>query len=102
MNGEPVTEVLLRAGDWIRFGRVEARYEFDATDEAEALLAADVIEARPVGMSKKPADFANASPFSSRTEENDPVATACYAAAAVAIVALLPRVLNLLRLHAPL
>ena len=102
VNGETVTEVFLRAGDRIRFGKVEARYESDATGEAQALPEADLIEARPAERSEKPADFANASPFARRTKEKDPLALACYAAAAVAITAFLLSMLNLLRLHAPM
>lgn len=102
VNGETVTEVFLRTGDRIHFGKVKARYESDATEKAQALQEADVIDARPAETSAKPADFANVSPFARRTKEKDPLATACYAAAAVAIVAFLLSMLNLLRLHAPM
>jgi pSer/pThr/pTyr-binding forkhead associated (FHA) protein len=100
VNGETVTQVFLRAGDRIRFGKVEARYEPDATGETQALPQAEVIEARPAETSAKPIDFANASPFASRTKEKDPLATACYAAAAFAIAVFLLSMLNLLRMHA--
>ena len=102
VNGETVTDVFLRAGDRIHFGKVEARYESDAMEELPPFPEANVVGARPAETSEKPADFANASPFASRTKEKDPLATACYAAAAVAIVAFLLSMLNLLRLHAPM
>ena len=100
-NRELVTEVFLRLGDRVRFGKVEARYESDATGEAQPLPEAGEIEARPAETSEKPADFANASPFPNRKKEKDTVATAVLAAAAVAVLAFLLSMLGLLQIHAP-
>ncbi len=58
------------------------------------------IEARPAQTSEKPADFANASPFPNRREE-DVVATVVLAVAALAIVAFLVSMLGLLQIHGP-
>ncbi len=102
VNSESVADVFLRVGDRIRFGKVEARYESDATGEAQPLPNAAEIEARPAETSEKPADFANASPFPNRQKEKDTVATAVLAAAAVAIVAFLASMLGLLQIHGPL
>ena len=99
VNSELVTDTFLRVGDRIRFGKVEARYESDATGEARPLPEADEIEARPAETSEKPADFANASPFPNRQKETDTVATAVLAAAALAIVAFLVSMLGLLQIH---
>ena len=99
VNGETVTEVFLRVGDRVRFGKVEARYESDATGEAQALPEANEIEARPAETSEKPADFANASPFPNRKKEKDTVGTAVFAAGAIAIVAFILSMLSLLKLH---
>jgi pSer/pThr/pTyr-binding forkhead associated (FHA) protein len=101
VNSELVTDTFLRVGDRIRFGKVEARYESDATGEAQPLPEAGEIEARPAETSEKPADFANASPFPNRQKEKDTVATAVLAAAAVAIVAFLVSMLGLLQIHGP-
>jgi predicted component of type VI protein secretion system len=101
VNSELVTDTFLRVGDRIRFGKVEARYESDATGEAQPLPEAGEIEARPAETSEKPADFANASPFPNRQKEKDTVATAVLAAAAVAIAALLASMLGLLQIHGP-
>lgn len=102
VNGEAITEVFLKVGDRVRFGKVEARYESEKTGEAQELPQADEIEARPAETSEKPADFANASPFPNRTKEKDTVSLAVYAAAAVAILAMVLSLLNLLRLHGPM
>jgi predicted component of type VI protein secretion system len=101
VNSETITDVFLRVGDRIRFGKVEARYESDATGEAQPLPAAGEIEARPGELSEKPADFANASPFPNRQDRKDPIATGVLAAAAVAILAFLIAMLGLLQIHGP-
>lgn len=102
VNGESVTEVFLRMGDRVRFGKVEARYESEAIGETQALPVAREIEARPSETSEKPADFANASPFPNRKKEKDAVARIVLLTAAVAIATFLLSLLNLLRLHGPL
>ncbi|HEX3818679.1 MAG TPA: FHA domain-containing protein [Chthoniobacterales bacterium] len=102
VNGEVVTEVFLRVGDRLRFGRVEARYESDATGAAQELPESGEITARPAETSAKPADFANASPFQGRKKEKDRLGLAALAAAGIAIVIFLLSVLNLLRMQGPL
>lgn len=102
VNSELVTDTFLRVGDRIRFGKVEARFESDATGEAQPLPEADEIEARPAETSEKPADFANASPFPNRQKAKDPTATAILAAAALAVLAFLVSMLGLLQIHGPL
>jgi predicted component of type VI protein secretion system len=99
VNGEAITEIFLRVGDRVRFGKVDARYESDATGEAQAQPEADEIEARPAETSAKPADFANASPFPDRKKEKDTVGTAVLAAAGVAVLLFLLSMLSLLRMH---
>ncbi len=101
VNSELVTDTFLRVGDRIRFGKVEARFESDATGQAQPLPGADEIEARPAEISEKPADFANASPFPNRQKEKDQMSTAILAVAAVAVLAFLISMLGLLQIHAP-
>lgn len=101
VNGETVTEIFLRPGDHLRFGKIQARYEDNQTGAAQALPETDLIAARPAATSEKPADFANASPFPKRSTEKDPTALALYAAGGAAVLIFLLSMLNLLRLHAP-
>jgi predicted component of type VI protein secretion system len=103
VNSELVTDTFLRVGDRIRFGKVEARYESDATGEAQPLPRAGEIEARPAERSEKPPDFTNASPFPNRQKEKekDTVAVAVLAAAALAVIAFLASMLGLLQIHGP-
>ena len=101
VSSELVTEVFLREGDRIRFGKVEARFESDAISAIQSLPEAGEIEARLADTSERPADFANASPFPNRQNVKDPVATAVVAAAAVAILAFFVSLLGLLQIHGP-
>ena len=72
----------------------------DTTGEERTLIDAGEIEARPTQTSEKPANFANASPFPNRQEE-DLVATVVLAVGALAIVAFLVSMLGLLQIHGP-
>lgn len=102
VNGAPVTSATLRAGDRVRFGRVEACYECDVVGEAQPLPAMATAEAKSAEVSARPADFANASPFPKRTTKKDPVRTALFAAAAVAILAFIGSMIALAQMHAPM
>ena len=102
VNSENVTEVTLRFGDRLRFGKLEARFEADLVGGAEPLPEVAPIEAQPAEMSVRPADFANASPFPRRKKEVDPMRTAVFAAAGVALLAFLASMIAVLLMHAPI
>jgi pSer/pThr/pTyr-binding forkhead associated (FHA) protein len=101
VNGQPVTEVQLRVGDRIRFGKVEASFEREVTTPAQPLPRLEETEARPAESSARPADFANASPFQSRKSKQDPARKAVFAAAAVAFLAFLASMIALAFMKAP-
>jgi pSer/pThr/pTyr-binding forkhead associated (FHA) protein len=101
VNGQPVKEVQLRAGDRIKFGKVEASFECEAVSAAQPLPRLEEAEARPAELSARPADFANASPFQSRKTKKDPARTAVFAAAALAFIAFLASMIALLLMRAP-
>ncbi|MCA1659504.1 MAG: FHA domain-containing protein [Verrucomicrobiaceae bacterium] len=101
VNGQPVSDVQLRPGDRIRFGKVEACFECDVAGGAQPLPHLEEVEVRPAELSARPADFANASPFPSRKETKDPARTAIVAAAAVAIVAFLASMIALFLMRPP-
>jgi len=87
VNGQAVTGVQLRAGDRIRFGKVDASFECDISGGAEPLPEREEAATRPADSSARPADFANASPFQGRKTKKDPARTAVYAAVALALLA---------------
>ena len=72
VNNETITEVTLRIGDRLRFGKVEARFEADLSGGVQPLPEPAAIEAKPAETSVRPDDFANASPFPRRKDEKDP------------------------------
>lgn len=101
VNGQPVTETQLRAGDRIRFGKVEACFECEVVSASQPLPVLSETEARPAESSARPADFANASPFQRRKAKQDPARTAVFAAAALALLAFLASMIALVLMRAP-
>jgi pSer/pThr/pTyr-binding forkhead associated (FHA) protein len=101
VNGIPTTETLLRIDDRIRFGAVEARFEADAGG-SQPLPQLQPIEVKPADLSAAPVDFANASPFPRRTEKDDPMRTAIFGAAALALLAFLGSMVAVLMMRPPL
>ncbi len=101
VNGETITEVTLRVGDRLRFGKVEARFGADVSGGVQPLPEPTAIEAKPAETSVRPDDFANASPFPRRKDEKDPIRTAILAVAAVAVLAFLASMIAVLLMHAP-
>ena len=69
---DKVNETALRFGDRIRFGKIEALFESDVSDQAQPLPEIREVEARPAESSVRPADFANASPFPNRKKDRIP------------------------------
>jgi pSer/pThr/pTyr-binding forkhead associated (FHA) protein len=101
VNGQPAKEVQLRAGDRIRFGKIEARFECEVAGEAQPLPRLEEAEARPAELSTRPADFANASPFQGRKMKKDPARTAVFAAAGLALLAFLVSMIALILMRPP-
>jgi hypothetical protein len=93
--------VQLRAGDRIRFGRVEAFFEGETVSAAQPLPRLEEVGARPAESSARPADFANASPFQTRKTKKDPVRTAIFAAAGIALVAFIASMIALCLMKPP-
>ncbi len=101
LNDETITDVALRAGDRIRFGKVEARYEADPAEGAQPLPEAEEIAIRPAETSARPDDFVNASPFPPRSKNKDPLRPALLAAAAIALLAFLASMIAVFQISAP-
>jgi hypothetical protein len=91
----------LRAGDRIRFGKVDACYECDPTGDTQPLPQSEEIQARPAELSARPVDFANASPFASARKEKDPTRRFVLAAALAALIAFVGSMIAVLMMRAP-
>ena len=102
VNGELITTVTLRAGDRIRFGKLEVCYECELPGQAQPLPELQEVEARPAEVSARPMDFANASPFPRRRTEHDPTRLAAFAAAGLALLAFVASMLALAQMRAPI
>ena len=102
VNGAPVTDVVLRHGDRVRFGSIEAAYYADnAPAVAEPLPAAAEPVAEPAAETQRPSNFTNASPFEKKNRKKDPVAMYIMLFAAVAALAFLAAVALIFTLQAP-
>lgn len=87
VNGEQVTDAILRNGDELRFGSVEGLF----LSEAEVALSQprpDFLPTAPdaASSSARPANFASLSPSRKTLPSRDPGATALLGLAALAIV----------------
>lgn len=101
VNDRPITDVQLRPGDWIRFGKVEACFESEVASAAQPVARLEEVEARPAESGARPVDFANAPPFQSRKVRKDPGRTAVIAAAALAFLAFLVSLITLVLMKPP-
>ena len=102
VNGSATGEITLHSGDRIRFGAVDARFEGDMPIGAtQPLPAATKVDVKVATTSIRPADFANASPFRTRSKQRDPGRTALFIAAAIAFLALIAGIIAVLTMHAP-
>jgi hypothetical protein len=91
----------LRAGDRIRFGKVEACFECEVPGDARPLPQLEEVASKPAESSARPVDFTNASPFPNRKKEKDPTRLPVQAAAAVAFVAFLASMIAVFMMQAP-
>lgn len=91
VNGEPVKEMILRAGNVLCFGKVEARFEAEEKTTPEITVTREPIAApvAPVETTVPLSPRATASTFSPRRRSQDNLARLSYAAASVAFLAFL-------------
>jgi pSer/pThr/pTyr-binding forkhead associated (FHA) protein len=101
VNGERISDVQLQDGDRIRFGKIEAHYNPQASTENLPLPAGEEPHAVPASSSHRPADFTNASPFQTKKNKKDPVGVAIMSFAAVAVIAFLVAIASIFSLQPP-
>jgi len=76
----------LQDGDKITFGKIETSYVSENPAEARPLPEAETVTAVVASTSKRPADFANASPFQKKKKKKDPIGLVLILVAILAIV----------------
>ena len=90
LNGRDVVaneEHKLQDGDKITFGKIETSYVSENPAEARPLPEAEEVTAVVAETSKRPADFANASPFQKKKKKKDPVGVMLILLAILAMMA---------------
>jgi pSer/pThr/pTyr-binding forkhead associated (FHA) protein len=90
LNGKPIApdeDHKLQDGDKLVFGKVDASYVSENPAEARPLPEAEEVSAVVAATSKRPADFANASPFQKKKTKKDTVGLVLVILAVVAILA---------------
>jgi pSer/pThr/pTyr-binding forkhead associated (FHA) protein len=77
----------LQDGDKLRFGNIDASYVSENPAEARPMPEAEGVAVVAASASKRPADFANASPFQTKKKKKDPAGIAIMVFGIVAILA---------------
>jgi len=91
LNGKdlvPEEDHKLQDGDKLVFGKIEASYVSENPAEARPLPETEEVAAVVAETSKRPADFANASPFQKKKKKRDPIGLTLVILAVLAILAL--------------
>lgn len=102
VNGEQVTEVILKDGDQVRFGSIETVFAGDVKSGASAPLPKSEKAAASLGSdSSRPPGFVNASPFPKPKEKKDALTLAAVIIAAVGAVATLASVVIVFLIETP-
>ncbi|MEP6672226.1 MAG: FHA domain-containing protein [Chthoniobacter sp.] len=89
LNGKDIVaeeDHKLQDGDKITFGKIETSYVSENPAEARPLPETEEVTAVVASTSKRPADFANASPFQKKKKKKDPVGLALIVVAILAIL----------------
>lgn len=103
VNGENITERVIRDGDKVRFGQIEAVFQLGQTSGGEAPLPEMAeVENRPAQSSVRPDDFANASPFQTKGKSKDSLGSAVIGLAVLSILSFLGAVFIILTLQSGL
>ena len=77
----------LQDGDKLRFGNIDATYASENPAEARPMPETEGVAVVAASASKRPADFANASPFQTKKKKRDPAGLAIMIGCIVALLA---------------
>jgi len=102
VNGDAITERLLKDADLVRFGQIDAIYVAGASSSTIPLPEKEGAPVSVATSSARPASFANVSPFkTSKGKKKDPIAMAVFGFTTLAILAFLGAVYEIYSLHPP-
>lgn len=100
-NGQRISDSALQDGDRIRFGKVEAVFRASVSSESRPMPAVAPVSITPAASSRKPADFANASPFGSGGKVKDSGGRIIMGFAILAMLAFAAALASILTLSPP-
>ncbi len=91
LNGEQVTDAIIKNGDELRFGQIECVFASGEIDDKDAqpLPESVTTTVETTAKSARPPNFTSTSPTPKGAGEKDPLRVALFALAAVAFVAFL-------------
>ncbi len=101
LNGHLISDTILHDGDRVRFGKIETVYRTGTAAESLPLPAFAPVNVIPAASSRKPSDFANASPFGGRAKTKDAGSRAIMGLAILAMVAFAAALASILTLSPP-
>ena len=101
VNGEQVTDAVLRHGDEIRFGVVETVFNGEEEALDQPLPASTSVASEAAKISARPEQFVNSSPIPKNVKSKDLLATGLIAAAVVGILAFVAAAVIILGMASP-
>jgi pSer/pThr/pTyr-binding forkhead associated (FHA) protein len=101
VNGNPVTETVLRFDDRIRFGAEQARYESSEAAESKPLPKTEEIKAQFAADTAAQPYFISASPFRRPEQQSDPVRIGIFVGLAIVLFVFLGSMIAVFMMHTP-
>ena len=101
VNGEQVTDAVLRHGDEVRFGVVESVFNGEEEAPDQPLPASTSVASEAAKISTRPEQFVNSSPIPKNVRTKDPLAAGLIAAAVVGIVAFVAAAVIIMGMGSP-
>ena len=101
VNGEQVTDAVLRHGDEVRFGVVETVFNGEEEPLDQPLPASTSAASEAAKISARPGQFVNSSPIPKNVKSKDLLATGLVAAAVVGILAFVAAAVIIMGMASP-
>ena len=101
VNGEQVTDAVLRHGDEVRFGVVEAVFNGEEEAPDQPLPASTSVASEAAKISSRPEQFVNSSPIPKNVKSKDLLATGLIAATVVGILAFVAAAIIIMGMASP-
>jgi len=101
VNGEQTTDAVLRHGDELRFGIVEAVFNGEEEAPEQPLPASTSVATEAAKISTRPNQFVNSSPIPKNVKSKDPLAVGLIAAAVLGILAFVAAAVIIMGMASP-